>query len=267
MLTFLAVSQRHSIDLARSLTLSIHNALSLDHSGSERVWRNMERITYVLKLTKRLRVNHTKQCKLLLPVVPAHEFSLISHYFQLAAARLRWDIVVPHNRRPPRIIMFYSRFLSDTVRKCIDICVCMYTAGHSSRSVWSMNCLRSLWRWDRGFESHLKTWMFGLCMRLFCVCVVLCVGRALQRADHSPKESYRLWKMITELNKRPGPWIGWKNHWKKLYIHLLALSRKSYLPFFLNSPADMRLWLLCGLPLRVPAERVSRISVYVIILP
>jgi hypothetical protein len=38
---------------------------------------------------------------------------------------------------------------------------------------------------------------------------------ALRRAKHSPKESYRLWKMITEQNKRPGPWMGWKSHCEK----------------------------------------------------
>jgi hypothetical protein len=38
-------------------------------------------------------------------------------------------------------------------------------AGHSGRAVWGMNCLRSLGRWDRGFESHLR---HGC---LVCVCV------------------------------------------------------------------------------------------------
>jgi hypothetical protein len=52
--------------------------------------------------------------------------------------------------------------------------------------------------------------MFGVCMRLLCACVVLCA------ADHSSKESYRLWKMIMELKKRPGPWMGWKSRWKKI---------------------------------------------------
>jgi hypothetical protein len=34
-----------------------------------------------------------------------------------------------------------------------------------------------------------------LCVRLFCVCVVLCTGReALRRADRLSKESYRLCK-------------------------------------------------------------------------
>jgi hypothetical protein len=31
-------------------------------------------------------------------------------------------------------------------------------------------------------------------VRLFCVCVVLCVGSGLATADHSSKESYRLHK-------------------------------------------------------------------------
>jgi hypothetical protein len=40
-----------------------------------------------------------------------------------------------------------------------------------------MNCLRSLALWDRGFESHSTHGC--LCVRLFCVCVVLCVGSGL----------------------------------------------------------------------------------------
>jgi hypothetical protein len=61
----------------------------------------------------------------------------------------------------------------------------------------------------------LRAWMFAVCMRLFCLlsCVYLA---ALRRADHSSKEYYHLWKMITEVNKRPGPWIGWRSHWKKI---------------------------------------------------
>jgi hypothetical protein len=40
-----------------------------------------------------------------------------------------------------------------------------------------MNCLRSLERWDRGFEFHSRHGC--LCVCLFCVCVVLCVGSGL----------------------------------------------------------------------------------------
>jgi hypothetical protein len=39
-----------------------------------------------------------------------------------------------------------------------------------------MYCLRSLGSRDRGSN---PTWMFGVVMRLFCVCVVLCLGRGL----------------------------------------------------------------------------------------
>jgi hypothetical protein len=49
-----------------------------------------------------------------------------------------------------------------------------------SRSQWPRGLrheLRSLERWDREFESHSR---YGcLCVRLFCVCVVLCVGSGL----------------------------------------------------------------------------------------
>jgi hypothetical protein len=53
------------------------------------------------------------------------------------------------------------------------------------------------------------------------VFVLSCVYvRALRRADYSSKESYCLWKMITELNKRPVPWMSWKSHWKRRVIGL-----------------------------------------------
>jgi hypothetical protein len=50
-------------------------------------------------------------------------------------------------------------------------------ADHGGRAGKDMNCLRSLERWDRGFESNLRHGC--LCMRLLCVCVVLCVCSGL----------------------------------------------------------------------------------------
>jgi hypothetical protein len=70
---------------------------------------------------------------------------------------------------------------------------------------------RALGSWAR---IPLKAWMFGMCMRLFCLCVVLCLGRGLaaslslvQGVLPSVKNDYG-----TEKEKRPGPWMG---HWKK----------------------------------------------------
>jgi hypothetical protein len=40
-----------------------------------------------------------------------------------------------------------------------------------------MNNLRSFERWDRGFEPHSRHGC--LCVRLFCVFVILCVGTGL----------------------------------------------------------------------------------------
>jgi hypothetical protein len=51
-------------------------------------------------------------------------------------------------------------------------------AEYSGRAVWGMNCLCSLERWARGFEYHSRHGCL-YCVRLFCVCVVLCVGRGL----------------------------------------------------------------------------------------
>jgi hypothetical protein len=48
---------------------------------------------------------------------------------------------------------------------------------HCGRAVEDMNCLPSLESWDRGFEPHSRHGC--LCVRLFCVCVVLCVGSGL----------------------------------------------------------------------------------------
>jgi hypothetical protein len=54
----------------------------------------------------------------------------------------------------------------------------MTFADSSGREVYDMNRLRSLERWDRGFEYHSMHECLS-CMRLFCVYVVLCVGRDL----------------------------------------------------------------------------------------
>jgi hypothetical protein len=47
-------------------------------------------------------------------------------------------------------------------------------AGLGGRAVLGMNCLRSLDSEERGFGSHAKDGC--LCMRLFCVRVVLCLA-------------------------------------------------------------------------------------------
>jgi hypothetical protein len=73
----------------------------------------------------------------------------------------------------------------------------------------------------------LEAWMFSACMRLFCVYVVLCLGRDLATRYHLSREFYRLRKMITEPNKRLGFWMGWKSYWKKKYVYdCEAWSRK-----------------------------------------
>jgi hypothetical protein len=68
-------------------------------------------------------------------------------------------------------------------------------ADHSGRVVWGMNCLRSLERWDLGFESHSS---YG-CLPVFIMC--LCKVAALQRADHWSKEPYRM-SLIKKLKRK-----------------------------------------------------------------
>jgi hypothetical protein len=48
-------------------------------------------------------------------------------------------------------------------------------ADHSGRAMKDTKILHRLKHWDRGFESQSS---HG-CLRLFCVCAVLCVGSGL----------------------------------------------------------------------------------------
>jgi hypothetical protein len=72
-----------------------------------------------------------------------------------------------------------------------------------------MNCLRSLERWDHGFEFYSKHGC--LCMRLFCVCIVLCIGSGLATGLEPVQDVLpSVYKMIAELKKRSGPCKGSK---------------------------------------------------------
>jgi hypothetical protein len=79
----------------------------------------------------------------------------------------------------------------------VDISRINYNIFISGPSQWQRglrhepsSAARTLGSWVR---IPLKAWMFGVCMRLFCVCVVLCVGSGLATAGASSKESYRLY--------------------------------------------------------------------------
>jgi hypothetical protein len=70
--------------------------------------------------------------------------------------------------------------------------------------------------------------MVGVCMRLFYLCVVLCLGSGLAKGWSLAQESYRQWKMITDLNKTPGPWMGWKGHWKKWRLSTAQIKNSEW---------------------------------------
>jgi hypothetical protein len=65
------------------------------------------------------------------------------------------------------------------------------------RAVSGMNCFRSLESWDRRFESHSRHGC--LCVHLFCVCAVLCVGSGLATCWSLVQPSYLLWKKDYEI--------------------------------------------------------------------
>jgi hypothetical protein len=108
-----------------------------------------------------------------------------------------------------------------------------------------MNYLCSLERWDRGFEHHSR--YRCLCMRLFCVCVVLRVGSGLATGlslVHGVLPSVQ--KIITELTKRPGPSkgcraIGKKNSFSDMILiiqteSLNYITSSSYSGALLHKP-------------------------------
>jgi hypothetical protein len=76
-------------------------------------------------------------------------------------------------------------------------------------------------------------------MRLFCVCVVLCLARGLATSCSLVQESYRLWKIITELKIGQGPEGAGRAIEKKRFLFRKAV------------------WHLCGderLPLTLTKE-------------
>jgi hypothetical protein len=71
--------------------------------------------------------------------------------------------------------LYFTNFSSTFKMKSSYVCWNKWFYSYGGRAVWGMNCLRSLERWDCGFESHSRHGC--LCVRLFCV--VLCVGTGL----------------------------------------------------------------------------------------
>jgi hypothetical protein len=71
---------------------------------------------------------------------------------------------------------------------------------------------------------------FVVCNRLLCVCVVLCLGSGLATGLSFVQGAISSVKIIAELNKRPGPWMGWKSHWKKVLA--CTLFRQSHRHLF-----------------------------------
>jgi hypothetical protein len=63
--------------------------------------------------------------------------------------------------------VFYSQSSQSINGSFLCDFVCL--AGHGSRAVYGMHCLRSLGRWDRGFKTNTR---HGC---LTCVCVFLCL--------------------------------------------------------------------------------------------
>jgi hypothetical protein len=100
------------------------------------------------------------------------------------------------------LCVYKYEYLRDTVKELWPVTV----AARSK--VWTVFA-----RSDAGFESDSGHGCL-VCAWVYSVFMMSCVQvAALRRADHSPQRSYRQSKMITELNKRPGSWMGSKSQW------------------------------------------------------
>jgi hypothetical protein len=81
--------------------------------------------------------------------------------------------------RVPKKWITFPKTCRCPVSQSEDLEGCIFLIDdYSGGVVCRMNDLRSLESWDRGFESHSRHWCLH-CMRLFCVYIVLCVGRGL----------------------------------------------------------------------------------------
>jgi hypothetical protein len=106
---------------------------------------------------------------------------------------------------------------------------------HSGRAVWGMNRLHLLESWDHGFQSHSRH--AYLCMRLFCGYVACMSVAALRWADHSSKESCRLYKedYETEEEARAQQRALENEKWKmdEMVLHITCLVM--FLPVWTES--------------------------------
>jgi hypothetical protein len=88
----------------------------------------------------------------------------------------------------------------------VQYCVSIKLGGRSQYQRGLKHELSSLSRtlgsWVR---ISVMAWMFGVCIGLFCVRVVLCLGRGFATGCTLVQGVLLSVKMITEMNKRPGP--------------------------------------------------------------
>jgi hypothetical protein len=107
---------------------------------------------------------------------------------------------------------------------------------NSSRAVCRMNCLFSLGRWNRGFESHSRHGC--LCVRLFCVCVVLCSDSGLATG----------WSLVQGV--LPSVKIVYRTEWEAWALSGLEYHWKEKMNL-----RTVKLTILCGV---LPCSRVGR---------
>jgi hypothetical protein len=115
----------------------------------------------------------------------------------------------------------HTATLSHLLIRHLKFSLKLHGAGHGSRAVSGIHCFLSLGSRDRGFGSHSGhgCLVFVYMCAFFCVCVHV---EALRRADHPPKESYRLSKICkTEVKRR----VLWKQ--AKAQIGTIAPKKKT----------------------------------------
>jgi hypothetical protein len=114
----------------------------------------------------------------------------VSRFFLLR--KQKWDfsenlILTAYGSKRGNYFVFFDQYIS-------------VVAEHSGRAVWGMNCLRSLERWDRGFDSHSSHRC--LCAFILCLCCSVCRQRPCYGLIPRPRSPTN-WYGIKKLKKRP----------------------------------------------------------------
>jgi hypothetical protein len=108
-------------------------------------------------------------------------------------------------KQSDQLVWVHVAFRLAALEHCHKVCIFDFYVGYIHRRLITVAARSKAWtvfsRSDTGIVGLNPTWGVDVCVRLFCVCAVLCAGSGLTTGWCPPKESYRLCKKIKKLKK------------------------------------------------------------------